>query len=307
MKVLLNEQEQRALDGLPLLAFCLYVKALKPRLDIATGTIGIKPRISWQALGEWLYVEPHSGVKSGSPSKQQLRRALLWLQKAGLVEQISKKRQLVFKCLLTTPDYYQLKQVGSKLTENSPTQLSKQTIDTLGNIIGDRGNSRQYDFSEPDTHNLTSTNTKLNLVEKCENIFSCTDEEIPVTTEQWAQFFIDTQKFDSKAVYNIKSQAIFEHWCEYQVSIGLVKQAIKVADRINNGKPDTPTYYKNFVLEWLKYGAALKEKATDATKVKQEKKSKVPEWQKPLSSADRMWQSCKDGLKGTDFDMDERL
>ena len=70
MKVLLNEQELEALAGLPLLASALYVMAIKPRIDIATGVVGIKPKISWRALAEWLYVEPHSGIKnSGSPSQ----------------------------------------------------------------------------------------------------------------------------------------------------------------------------------------------------------------------------------------------
>jgi hypothetical protein len=86
MKILLNEAELSALAGLPHLAIILYVMAIRPRMDYGAGTVGDHPRISWQALTEWAYIEPARGIKSGSPSKWQAMRAVAHLEKSGLVK-----------------------------------------------------------------------------------------------------------------------------------------------------------------------------------------------------------------------------
>ncbi|KAE8755150.1 hypothetical protein FSO04_36030 [Paraburkholderia madseniana] len=54
----LCEAEMQALYGLGYEAIALYVMAIRPRMDFATGMVGVAPRISWQALREWIYVEP---------------------------------------------------------------------------------------------------------------------------------------------------------------------------------------------------------------------------------------------------------
>ncbi|HBD9356238.1 TPA: Vir protein, partial [Legionella pneumophila] len=73
---------------------------IKPYVDYKTGIVGIRRGISYQSLSEALYIEPHSGIKSGSPSKDQLRRALKGLEKAGLIQIQSWERKLVLRCLL---------------------------------------------------------------------------------------------------------------------------------------------------------------------------------------------------------------
>lgn len=96
--------ELSALHGLPYIQQSAYILGIKPHLDRKTGFVGIKRRISYQSIAEALYIEPHPGIKSGSPSRQQLRRIIKGLEKAGLIEIHSDSRHLIVKCPLAMQD-----------------------------------------------------------------------------------------------------------------------------------------------------------------------------------------------------------
>src|SRR3990167_10495810 len=98
----INQQERDALKGLPHLARLAYFEAIRPYMDFDTGIVGIKRGISYQSLGEELYVESHVGYVSGSPSKQQLRRALKTLERASLISIQSVGKKLILKCELAS-------------------------------------------------------------------------------------------------------------------------------------------------------------------------------------------------------------
>ena len=100
--VKINHEELSALRGLPHLQQLLYLVGIKPYIDYNTGIVGLRRGISYQSLSEELYVEPHPGIKSGSPSKDQIRRALKGLETAGLLRIQSMEWKLVFHCLLVT-------------------------------------------------------------------------------------------------------------------------------------------------------------------------------------------------------------
>ena len=103
--IIINHYERSALSGLPYLQQLTYLNGLKPYVDYHTEIIGIKRKVSYQSLSEALYIEPHQGyVQSGSPSKNQIRRALNGLEQAGLIEIQSLDKQLIFKCLLLDRD-----------------------------------------------------------------------------------------------------------------------------------------------------------------------------------------------------------
>lgn len=91
-----NNQEDEALQGLPWASQILYLRGLRTRMDYETGWVGKKSRISWQALGEVLHVEHHQGMKEVNLSKEQLRRALEWLVKVGLVTVQTEGKYLQF-------------------------------------------------------------------------------------------------------------------------------------------------------------------------------------------------------------------
>lgn len=61
----INDEEREALRGLPMLAREIYVFALRPFMDFATGIVGERRGISWKSIAEELYVEPHQGIKGG--------------------------------------------------------------------------------------------------------------------------------------------------------------------------------------------------------------------------------------------------
>lgn len=96
-----NTCELSALIGLPYIQQSAYLLGIRPYMDRETFLVGVKRRISYQSLSEILYVEPHQGFEySGSPSRQQLRRIIYALERAGLVEIQSFGKQLILKCLL---------------------------------------------------------------------------------------------------------------------------------------------------------------------------------------------------------------
>ena len=101
--ILLTATEWEALEGLPHFVICLYL-ALKRHCDFRTGIVGQTKRISWRTLCSELYVEEHQGFdESGSPTRQRVERAMQWLKKRELVQDLGSKKRgepIVFKLLL---------------------------------------------------------------------------------------------------------------------------------------------------------------------------------------------------------------
>lgn len=99
----LSSEELEALAGLPHFVFRLYI-ALKMHADFASGIVGQKRRISWSLLCQELYVEQHQGFDDvGSPTRQRVARAMEWLKKQELVQDLGSKKRgeaIVFKLLL---------------------------------------------------------------------------------------------------------------------------------------------------------------------------------------------------------------
>ena len=144
----INQQERDALKGLPHLPRLTYFE-IRPFMDYTTGIVGIKRGISYQSLREELYVEPHTGyVNSGSPSKQQLRRALQTLERAGLISIQSIGKKLILKCELATWDYcVQNKPDTNPTHQPGANPTSKNNIKTndygFSNAKADTGKSAQ--------------------------------------------------------------------------------------------------------------------------------------------------------------------
>lgn len=95
-----NAQELEALMELPYIQRLTYLMGIRPYMDRETCIVGIKRRISYQSLREVLYVAPIAGVKTGSPSQQQVKRAIKSLERAGLIVIQSTTRHLILKCIL---------------------------------------------------------------------------------------------------------------------------------------------------------------------------------------------------------------
>lgn len=129
MGTYISSFEKEALLGLPYIQQLTYLLGIKPYMDSQTALVGIKRRISYQSLSEALYIEPHPGVQSGSPSKAQLRRALKGLERAGLISIQSGEKQLILKCLLGGKDIFDQNKAVTKPSHQPDTNPSlKNTI-----------------------------------------------------------------------------------------------------------------------------------------------------------------------------------
>lgn len=122
MDFIINNSELSALTGLPDIQKLVYLMGLRPYMDVKTGLVGVKRRISYQSISEQLYVEPHPGIQSGRPSRDQLRRAVKGLDRAGLIDVQSDEKHLILKCHLASLGY----SVQNKPATNPP---SYATID----------------------------------------------------------------------------------------------------------------------------------------------------------------------------------
>lgn len=123
MSFKVNQLEQQALCGLPHLQQLLYLMALRPYMDYSTGIVGLKRGISYQSVGETLYVEPHQGYGGGSPSRDQLRRAFKGLVRAGLLVSRSAQKQLIFYCPKAMQDF----SVQNKAATKPPYQAATKS------------------------------------------------------------------------------------------------------------------------------------------------------------------------------------
>ena len=133
----INTQERAALMGLPYIQQLAYLVAIRPYMDRKTHIVGIKRKISYQSLAEELYIEPHQGIRGGSPTRPQLRRVIKGLQRAGLVEVQSDDKSLILKCLVADGNY--------SVSEKAVTNPSPETV-TKGSSKNPY-KSAHYDYS----------------------------------------------------------------------------------------------------------------------------------------------------------------
>lgn len=107
--------------GLPHAARLVY-SYLRQYMDYETGITGIQRKVSLQSISEYLYVEPHQGIKEERYTHKQVRGALDWLEKAGLIERDKgsnkANRQSVFRLILATSDYSAQNKVGRGRADN---------------------------------------------------------------------------------------------------------------------------------------------------------------------------------------------
>lgn len=134
-------EELSALSGLPHLQQLLYLRGIRPYVDYQTGIVGLKRGVSYQSFAESLYIEPHQGIKSGSPSKDQLRRALKGLEKAGLLEIRSLERKLVFFCGMVKQNYSESNKPAIKPHDEQATVNEDSIVD----VARDLGELNQND------------------------------------------------------------------------------------------------------------------------------------------------------------------
>ncbi|HBC0465902.1 TPA: hypothetical protein I8Y81_003102 [Legionella pneumophila] len=121
-----NAHELAALLELPYIQRVVYLMGIRPYMDRESCIVGIKRRISYQSLRETLYVGPIAGVKTGSPSLQQMKRAVKSLERAGLIEIQSTERHLIVKCIYAELDNPAQKKAVPKPNLYPDTNLTQE-------------------------------------------------------------------------------------------------------------------------------------------------------------------------------------
>jgi len=149
-----NDNELDALCGLSYIQQITYLRGIRPYMDRNTFVVGIKRRISYQSLAEVLYIEPHQGIKeSGSPSRQQIRRAVKGLERSGLIAIQSFDKQLILKCLLADISYSVQNKPDTNPTQQADTKPhAKRHVNT--------GYSKGAEI-KADTDEILKANTPL--------------------------------------------------------------------------------------------------------------------------------------------------
>lgn len=127
MDMSINHDELEAMSGLLHIQQLAYLRGIRPYMDVKTRITGIKRRISYQSISEQLYIEPHQGIKSQNFSRDQVRRAVYGLVRAGLIEVQSEGMQLILKCLLASTDY----SVRNKAAINPPQKATTKSHEEL--------------------------------------------------------------------------------------------------------------------------------------------------------------------------------
>ena len=129
MDFMVNGEELETLYGLPHAQQLVYLRGIRPYMDVKTGIVGIKRRISLQSIAEQLYIQPHQGVKGEKYSRAQARRALSALERVGLITLQSEELQLILKCNLATLGYFAQNKVVTNPSQKTVTLCSDQPIE----------------------------------------------------------------------------------------------------------------------------------------------------------------------------------
>lgn len=128
MSFKINERERGGLYGLPHIQQLIYLRAIRPFMDYQTGIVGIKRKISYQSLRDEIFVEPHTGYRAETYSREQLRRALEGLVRAGVLDRKSKNKQLIFECSLASRDFSVQNKADTNPTHQADTKQAAFSI-----------------------------------------------------------------------------------------------------------------------------------------------------------------------------------
>lgn len=299
MPVLLSDEELNALSGITDIQYRLYISGIRRYMDYATGITGIKRKISYQSLSEEIYIEPIRGVKNtGSKSRQQIRRAVKALEKAGLIAIKSTSDNLILQCLLAKTD----NSIQNK-ADTKPTHLANTQADTLENkekhyknSIGQLTSESKADTQadtpkngKADTPPVSDNYTKLNYTGELNFL---KPEEIP-----YFKLFQDL-KLNVAAKNYLSAIAVAKALVKAKVPLETVSQAISVKltayyeEKGTGASTPVPDYFKDAILEHHRKILAIEQQPQEM--ITDEKPNRVAK----QSFTKRRWESLHEqGLR----------
>ncbi|CEG62210.1 hypothetical protein [Legionella micdadei] len=276
MDFVINGDELAAMSGLPHIQQLAYLRGIRPYMDVNTGITGIKRRISYQSISEQLYIEPHQGIKSQSFSRDQVRRAVSGLERAGMIEVQSDGMQLILKCPLASRDF----SVQNKAAINPPQKATT--------------NPHDKSFVNKGISEVEHTNADIAEPQKA---------AIPHNDNYYIFLFKQFEKFWELYPIKRSQQKAWEIFQQLNPSEDLVKQilaALKSQITFIQKKQARDQWVPNWKnpANWLSQ-QCWKDELT--MELPQEEKHATNQTNYPKQQAtDLLWDSCSPGSKGSE-------
>ena len=151
-------KELEALNGLPHIQQLIYFAAIRPFIDFSTGIAGVRRRISHQSIKEAISVDPGPGIKSRSPSREQIRRAVISLERIGLIIIQSDESHLILKCPLAIAHKFVQNKTDSIPTPQTDTPKIKNNVDTAKVSEIKKTETDIFESQETDTLHYSNNN-----------------------------------------------------------------------------------------------------------------------------------------------------
>ncbi|KTD47899.1 Legionella vir region protein [Legionella quinlivanii] len=271
MDFFINKYELAGLNGLQHVQQLAYLIGIRPYMDINTRIVGIKRKISHQSIAEALYIEPHPGIQSGILSRDQIRRAIKGLEKAGLVENQSTEHALILKCLLASERFSAQNKAAIKAPHHTAI------VDN-----SDRpGGARAFD-----TNNQQATIGKQ------------AESAIPHNSNNNYLFFLYKQFEQFWSVYPVKRSQpqAWQAFQELNPSAELFQRMINALQK-QIAYHDQQTAFNHWMPNWKNAGNWIAQQCwNDELPIQHKKDEHHATHQKPASAAgsyDPLWATCK--------------
>lgn len=259
--------ELNALQGLPLAHQVAYMRGLRPYMDRQTRRVGERRTVSYQGVRETLEEEPRPGVpRPPRLSDDQIYRIMQGLQRIGLINLVDQShlpprhRRLIADLPLAVTLQNKSGQ-NQAATRPRLAVATKPPLDYVDDSI-------TYDDQPPQAATGPDRQAAIPPVSKTTTAAAAREADIDVERpspppavddrvvfqrpQQWSQFFIEQRGYQIHQVMTVKSIPMFRGWCDRGVSVGVVRDAMSIAEaRLCGSPPRSVAYYGPFVDELL--------------------------------------------------------
>lgn len=258
-------------------------------MDFKTGIVGIKRGISYQSIGEAIYIEPRAGVKGGSAHRSTIRRALEQMEKSGIVRK-KPSENLVFLLPFAQAGKYDHKKADTNPTPHTDTPKASQN--KALQVEADMGKNEKADIplrSDIKPLLITTTTTSLYGANELKNAGSSShlifSERLDEATRKSMLNILKDVDFESQQILIDEVQGFIDRGKLKSTVVSLLKSLV-TKFKAN----DFTANYANKTASERNRRKAENEKVTD-------KKQKQ---QKQIPSAERLaaFKAQREKLKG---------
>lgn len=193
MKTSWNDEEDDALQGLPLRAQIMYLRGIRRYMDYSTRISGgHKRRISLAMLSE-IVEEYINRAMQDKPTKHAVRAAIEQLKRAGLIERIEDKDYLIF--FLPLADTNESVQINNRTTTAQQPHRDSRTVERSNDAIykeHNRTTTAHVESGNNRTHQVSGNQDKDSLLDEVEKPKAATKKQFAfpdwLNQSAWQEF-----------------------------------------------------------------------------------------------------------------------